>query len=604
MNERKLIDEIKLSLQQEVIAGYWNGKVFVSDDKKTYTNIISNSQPIGVGFIVPYEGRWLLVVGSSNSEGRKNIINSKRSRRKPLIEELVYPVITLFSIDQTFENSFEKETRWVYLGGNKPSNRLAVRNGEEIESIDIPFEINGNLVLSSKVRGFISGKNIYFNYKTDNSNIFLSIIENQKYLVSLDGVIGTPDNIHNGYVGMRYIGDGVWESPEYSVINAVETSTPGQFNVHPNFNTTLVTVVTIGNHTVVVNGEIENYSYNNTSIYAFSLSRIQHTREYQTWNGYYKDSIELTSVTVENNPFVGLYLSQTWIDKWDISLPVLNFKSAYFLQEFKANVTLSPGQPPFYDPSQYKVIFSPPIRIYTQEVNRIKLISKNSSTPEIEINSDDFIRVKSYTLESELTINSTFLTLFVEILNYSDIIENFQPNFMIGMPILFSRAIELDNYLIYGYISSATMNFLPSPDVLTISISITKKVKRPCSFQGLISNNGSFYSYYFKNNPQINFMCKQIFADAQPNLFKQYFASESVVRLDTLKGNKIYSVISPRKDLEGEILWQISNTVYVEIWKITEDGKILYSDLITANYNNLKESRFDFKNIYAHNYVL
>jgi hypothetical protein len=131
MNERKLIDEIKLSLQQEVIAGYWNGKVFVSDDKKTYTNIISNSQPIGVGFIVPYEGRWLLVVGSSNSEGRKNIINSKRSRRKPLIEELVYPVITLLQSD--FNTEYNSNTKpegekdfeyWLTGGGNYKLKRI------------------------------------------------------------------------------------------------------------------------------------------------------------------------------------------------------------------------------------------------------------------------------------------------------------------------------------------------------------------------------------------------------------------------------------------------------------------------------------------------
>jgi ABC-type amino acid transport substrate-binding protein len=97
-------------------------------------------------------------------------------------------------------------------------------------------------------------------------------------------------------------------------------------------------------------------------------------------------------------------------------------------------------------------------------------------------------------------------------------------------------------------------------------------------------------------------MRKQIFADGEPNLFRQYFDSEPVVRLDSLKGNEIYSVISSRRDLEGKILGEIYNTVYIETWKITEDGKILYSNLITANYNNLKKSRTDFKNIYAHSY--
>ena len=118
MNERKLIDEIKLAVQQEAIAGYWNGRVFVSDDKKTYTNIISNSQPIGVGFIVPYDGRWLLVVGSNNSEGRKNIINSKRKRLVPIVEENLL-VKTIFLTRTNFEADF-----YFNVGGDAPSRKV------------------------------------------------------------------------------------------------------------------------------------------------------------------------------------------------------------------------------------------------------------------------------------------------------------------------------------------------------------------------------------------------------------------------------------------------------------------------------------------------
>lgn len=561
---------------------------------KGYSISAIAANPISSGEVIVFKvnDTWY-AFGEQRTVVKQDVLIQRKLRAS---SDVIYPVITLFSIDQTFENSFEKETRRIYLGGNKISKRMTARNGEEIEFIDIPFKINGNLVLSSNVKGFISNKNIYFNYKTDNSNIFLSIIQGQKYLVSLDGVIGTPENTRKMYVGTKYLGDGVWESPEWNVTNQIVIDTPAQVEVAPGWNTHRVNQVVTGNHTVVVNSVIQNYSYNETAIYAFALNRIQFTREYQTWNGSYKESVELTGVTLQSN-IPGTPYRLSWLDKWDINAPFLNFKTAYFLQEFKANVTFSTEGGSLGNP-----YLPPEPRIYTQEVNKIKLISKNINTPGREINSDDFVRVKSYTLESELTINSISLTLYIEITNYSGNIQEFQSDFMIGMPILFSRAIELDNYLIYGNISSASINFLPSPDVLTITISITKKVKRPCSFQGLLSNNGSFYSYYYKNNPPVNFMCKQIFADGEPNLFRQYFDSESVVRLDSLKGNEIYSVISSRRDLEGKILGEIYNTVYIEVWKITEDGKILYSNLITANYNNLKESRTDFKNIYAHNY--
>jgi mRNA-degrading endonuclease HigB of HigAB toxin-antitoxin module len=108
MNERKLIDEIKRLVNNDVIIGYYNGTTFTDDNGKTYASsyLVTNNSPIGRGFIVPYEGKWLVVVANNNQEVRKNIITS---RRKISIEDkpksltidylLVNPLsITLYTI--------------------------------------------------------------------------------------------------------------------------------------------------------------------------------------------------------------------------------------------------------------------------------------------------------------------------------------------------------------------------------------------------------------------------------------------------------------------------------------------------------------------------
>jgi hypothetical protein len=80
MNERKLIDEIKRLVNNDVIIGYYNGTTFTDDNGKTYASsyLVTNNSPIGRGFIVPYEGKWLVVVANNNQEVRKNIITSRR----------------------------------------------------------------------------------------------------------------------------------------------------------------------------------------------------------------------------------------------------------------------------------------------------------------------------------------------------------------------------------------------------------------------------------------------------------------------------------------------------------------------------------------------
>jgi hypothetical protein len=98
MNERKLIDEIKRLVNNDVIIGYYNGTTFTDDNGKTYASsyLVTNNSPIGRGFIVPYEGKWLVVVANNNQEVRKNIITS---RRKISIEDKPKPTIDYLLVD-------------------------------------------------------------------------------------------------------------------------------------------------------------------------------------------------------------------------------------------------------------------------------------------------------------------------------------------------------------------------------------------------------------------------------------------------------------------------------------------------------------------------
>ena len=100
MNERKLIDEIKRLVNNDVIIGYYNGTTFTDDNGKTYASsyLVTNNSPIGRGFIVPYEGKWLVVVANNNQEVRKNIITS---RRKISIEDKPKPPIIYYLLTET-----------------------------------------------------------------------------------------------------------------------------------------------------------------------------------------------------------------------------------------------------------------------------------------------------------------------------------------------------------------------------------------------------------------------------------------------------------------------------------------------------------------------
>ena len=108
MNERKLIDEIKRLVNNDVIIGYYNGTTFTDDNGRTYSYLVTNNSPIGRGFIVPYDGKWLVVVANNNQEVRKNIITSRRKisiedKPKPTIDYLLTESVNIVDmISNTF----------------------------------------------------------------------------------------------------------------------------------------------------------------------------------------------------------------------------------------------------------------------------------------------------------------------------------------------------------------------------------------------------------------------------------------------------------------------------------------------------------------------
>lgn len=149
MNERKLIDEIKRLVNNDVIIGYYNGTTFTDDNGKTYASsyLVTNNSPIGRGFIVPYEGKWLVVVANNNQEVRKNIITSRRKisiedKPKPTIDYLLVDTnllsITLYTIRDNKWKKYEVPEKVVsFFGFNYSyyidSNYVVIKGDEKDE---------------------------------------------------------------------------------------------------------------------------------------------------------------------------------------------------------------------------------------------------------------------------------------------------------------------------------------------------------------------------------------------------------------------------------------------------------------------------------------
>jgi hypothetical protein len=162
MNERKLIDEIKRLVNNDVIIGYYNGTTFTDDNGKTYASsyLVTNNSPIGRGFIVPYEGKWLVVVANNNQEVRKNIITSRRKisiedKPKPTIDYLLVDTnllsITLYTIRDNKWKKYEVPEKVVsFFGFNYnyyiDSNYVVIKSGFNY-NIDSNYVIKGRYEL-------------------------------------------------------------------------------------------------------------------------------------------------------------------------------------------------------------------------------------------------------------------------------------------------------------------------------------------------------------------------------------------------------------------------------------------------------------------------
>jgi hypothetical protein len=141
MNERKLIDEIKRLVNNDVIIGYYNGTTFTDDNGKTYASsyLVTNNSPIGRGFIVPYEGKWLVVVANNNQEVRKNIITS---RRKISIEDKPKPTID-YLLTET--NQFNKWSNIIYTIRDNKWKKYELP--ETVVLKDLNYYIDSNYVV-------------------------------------------------------------------------------------------------------------------------------------------------------------------------------------------------------------------------------------------------------------------------------------------------------------------------------------------------------------------------------------------------------------------------------------------------------------------------
>lgn len=145
MNERKLIDEIKRLVNNDVIIGYYNGTTFTDDNGKTYASsyLVTNNSPIGRGFIVPYEGKWLVVVANNNQEVRKNIITS---RRKISIEDKPKPTID-YLLTET--NLFNKWSNIIYTIRDNKWKKYELP--ETVVPFDLHYYIDSNYVVIKRM---------------------------------------------------------------------------------------------------------------------------------------------------------------------------------------------------------------------------------------------------------------------------------------------------------------------------------------------------------------------------------------------------------------------------------------------------------------------
>lgn len=553
-NERKLIDEIKLAVQQDAIAGYWNGRVFVSDDKKTYTNIISNSQPIGVGFIVKHGDKWLLVVGSSNSEGRKNIINSKRSRLKPTIDPQ-YPVITLFGNVIIANNN-----QILGIGGNQPKKQIKINN----QLITVPF---GENVFSSKTYVICNG--------------YIVNLKQKKYAAFFDWAYGHPFS-HPDNPNVTYI----------SIINNIKTEI-----VADRFASYLGYGLWVWSNSlslVIRNGVLTDYSASDSSVEFNVDSRLvykDYTIVRNSWEGIFTFKRKVIEYEVNSSDIVTFARYKNTLDGY---APILNFEKHYIKQSISC-------EDEWYHLTDWN--YHRPLS-NTELSNSFSLVNKETSATQ-PLNSDDFFiavfpRIVSaggsVTYPTSKDPGTTFGFKF-------RFPTSFNPAFLANLPVIGVFYINDGHYFIKANITNTLITTTQTFKELTVTMTIvshSKKLKSLPSFgqATVVSDNGSFHCFYIAmvlQNPKHHYNTSfsvlfDVFTKQTMNPIAYAPLAFSVrnVALATLGGHFNNNFLHFLASYFLKNLNFVNNRFYnvinfgksVEIWKLETNGDIKFEKII------------------------
>lgn len=536
-NERKLIDEIKLAVQQDAIAGYWNGRVFVSDDKKTYTNIISNSQPIGVGFIVKHGDKWLLVVGSSNSEGRKNIINSKRSRLKPTIDNPQHSVITLIGVEGLGDSGLlpgtGNHTEFWLTGGRYGQKRIDNLN-DSLNRYDARYSANTGFITNLGNGKYYVASNLYNpNTDFDDSDDDFGY---DKVLRFQKNNILTTISIDYKFINqdLYYQGNGIWQSvPENGMTDILTALGSATYGVSiPRDKNCVVHDGVLHQYTGTV--AFETIEPENR---ALTIGFANKSVEYETYLPNGNSLFTYNATRSGNSP------QYTYTESISGDLLLIAWAKQYITHTFTADKISSLAQ---VSPNSYKL---------TKTISKTETVTLKTfgDTGSKDIILDTFS--KFYVIEmipsEPLTLESTTFTVNHERIgvNYYEDIEGmvFDPFNFIGEKIITSYAIDNKKpYLIKGVLEE--VNLVPVSTVtgtknrMRLVFSITSKTSLPkIKYKGtetnyiandgkwglpinaIILDNGGFWNYWLLS--QINNDSFRRTADAYVVYRDVYFSS-------------------------------------------------------------------------------
>ncbi|MEH2393690.1 MAG: hypothetical protein V7K21_19185 [Nostoc sp.] len=243
--------------------------------------------------------------------------------------------------------------------------------------------------------------------------------------------------------------------------------------------------------------------------------------------------------------------------------------------------------------------------VETNNVITLKVKPTNKLGNTIILDNSDFLIISSWTSLSDIDKDSTNVVLVCEQTYNKD----FKVNSAIGQPILFNvnidekvppgsipgNAIRSFPALIRGVISNAVYT---NTGKLTINVIISKiSLKTYTSFLNkLITDNGSYYSYFFRKASSSHFgsfINKSILKVIPLNPIASTFLSDTYINeisginscSDNIVNKKIYSVVS------------ISDSnASVEKWDIQADGKIKYNGVFTTPYYKIPKDSVIFCN--------